>query len=83
MHLFLTSYYRFGQYLASTLPTNTSEQHVQLNEEYEDNEDLQKLKTTINQRNALLDVLIHLLLERSENGGMNSQYVSFQRFFIH
>ena len=65
---------RFGQYLASTLPTQTSEQHVLLNEEYEDNKELQQMKITINQRNALLDVLIHLLMQTTEANGINSMY---------
>eukprot|EP00111_Clytia_hemisphaerica_P006851 TCONS_00019802-protein len=64
----------FGQYLASTLPTQTSEQHVLLNEEYEDDKELQQMKTTINQRNALLDVLIHLLMQTTEASGINSMF---------
>lgn len=42
--------------------------------EGESNEETRALQTTINQRNALLDVIIHLLLETCTSGKMNTQY---------
>lgn len=72
--MFFFLLFSYGQYLASTLPTNSNEQNVNLNQDYnaEEEEELHLLKTTINQRNTLLDVLIHLLLE-SNQIGVNTQ----------
>lgn len=66
-------YYSFGQYLASTLPDDISEEGVSLDKNYSEDAELHALQTTINQRNTLLDVLIHLLLETCENGKINVQ----------
>lgn len=66
-----------GQYLSSTLPTKASEQHIQLDDinSYENKEELD-LQRIINHRNALLDVLLHLLLGNGVHG-MDVQLVGF------
>ena len=56
-----------GQYLASTLPSNEAEVGFQLELSHEDKHSasVQKL---INQRNAILDVLFHLLSSDEDPG---------------
>lgn len=65
----LTDLLVVGQYLSSTLPTKASEQHIQLDDinSYENKEELD-LQRIINHRNALLDVLLHLLLGNGVHG---------------
>lgn len=67
---FIHFYFSLGQYLASTLPTTTTEQNIKIDYHYTTEADEYKIdiQRTINQRNALLDVLIHLLHGNNENG---------------
>ena len=66
--IYLPFSHSFGQFLASTLPTETSVVDILIEEDYGDNQFLKDHQRNINQRNSMLDVLSHLIIGDNKNG---------------